>query len=356
MRFPQEGDKIDFAAAEQMFDRFLESGFSYVDTAYGYHDFQAEIAVRDCLVRRHPRERFELADKMPLWFVKEPADLDRLFNEQLEKTGAGYFDYYLLHSLTESTIALADQYGAWEYLLKQKERGLIRHLGFSFHDTAAVLDAVLTKHPEAEFVQLQLNYADWESPRVQSRLCYEVTQKHGKQVVVMEPVRGGSLAALPESARELLLAAAPDASIASWALRFVASLPGVMMVLSGMSDLAQMNDNLATFSPLNPLTGDERALIAQVQKILENTPLIPCTRCNYCTETCPAGIPIPNVLATLNDYRRYANQAYCRDRHAFAIKGKAPASACIQCGVCVSRCPQHIDIPEHLAEAARLFE
>lgn len=356
MRLPQQDGKIDFAATERMFDRFLEAGCSYVDTAYGYHDFQAEIAVRECLVRRHARDAFRLADKMPMWFVKERADVARLFDEQLQKTGVSYFDNYLLHAMNAKNFALAERTGTWEELRLRQARGQLRHLGFSFHDTAEVLEQALQAHPEVEFVQLQINYADWESARVQARLCYETAERHGCRVIVMEPVRGGALAVLPEAARALLSAAAPAASVASWALRFAASLPCVDVVLSGMSDLAQMEDNLKTFSPLVPLSEAERALLGRVQQILAAAPVVPCTRCGYCTETCPAGIPIPSVFSALNDYRTFANPAYAQNRYRTFCDGKAPASACTRCGMCASRCPQHLDVPELLREAAALFE
>lgn len=355
MRLPTVNGEVDVKECEKLFDRFLEGGFTYFDTAYGYHDYKSELVVREALVKRHPRESFLLADKMPVWLVKESADLERLFSEQLEKTGAGYFDYYLLHALSEARIETADAVDAWGFVLKKKEEGLIKHVGFSFHDTPEVLDKVLSAHPQVEFVQLQINYADWESERVESRRCYEVARRHGKAVIIMEPVRGGSLADLRSPIGDPFKKAAPDKSFASWALRYAASLEGVLMVLSGMSAMEQVVDNMATFSPMVPLDEQERKVVEEVREALEKAPTIPCTRCNYCTETCPQGIPIPSILASLNDDAAYG-EAYAKRQYASATKDKSFASACIECEVCLSRCPQHISITDHLKAAAEKFE
>lgn len=356
MRLPQRDGKIDFAATERMFDRFLEAGCSYVDTAYGYHDFQAEIAVRECLVRRHARDAFRLADKMPMWFVKERADVARLFDEQLQKTGVSYFDNYLLHAMNAKNFALAERTGTWEELRLRQARGQLRHLGFSFHDTAEVLEQALQAHPEVEFVQLQINYADWESERVQARRCYETAERHGCRVIVMEPVRGGALAVLPEAARALLTAAAPAASVASWALRFAASLPCVDVVLSGMSDLAQMEDNLQTFSPLVPLSEAERALLGRVQQILAAAPVVPCTDCRYCVKGCPQGVKIPAIFDAYNTYLVYNHLEGARGSYRMRTQDGGGARNCIACGACEEVCPQKIDIIRQLREAADVLE
>ena len=355
MRLPVAHGQVDLKETEKLFDRFLAAGFTYFDTAYGYHDYKSELAVREALVKRHPRESFLLADKMPVWLAKEPADLDRLFNEQLEKTGAGYFDYYLLHALGGKNLEAADAVDAWSFALKKKDEGLVKRVGFSFHETPETLEKILYAHPEMEIVQLQINYADWESERVQSRRCYETARRHGKDVIIMEPVRGGSLAQLQPSLAAPFEAYAPDATLASWALRFCASLDGVIMVLSGMSDMAQVEDNIKTFSPLSALDQAERAVVEKVREALAKIPSIPCTRCNYCTETCPAEIPIPAILRALNDSRIYGD-AYAAAQYASACKDKAQASACLGCEGCLFRCPQHIKITEHLREAASKFE
>lgn len=275
MRLPVAHGQVDLKETEKLFDRFLAAGFTYFDTAYGYHDYKSELAVREALVKRHPRESFLLADKMPVWLAKEPADLDRLFNEQLEKTGAGYFDYYLLHALGGKNLEAADAVDAWSFALKKKDEGLVKRVGFSFHDTPETLEKILSAHPEMEFVQLQINYADWESERVQSRRCYETARRHGKDVIIMEPVRGGSLAQLQPFLAAPFEAYAPDATLASWALRFCASLDGVIMVLSGMSDMAQVEDNIKTFSPLSALDQAERAVVEKVREALAQIPSIP---------------------------------------------------------------------------------
>ncbi|MDD6046252.1 MAG: aldo/keto reductase [bacterium] len=355
MRLPITQGQVDQKETEKLFDRFLAAGFTYFDTAYGYHDYKSEIFVREALVKRHPRESFLLADKMPVWLAKEEADLARLFNEQLEKTGAGYFDYYLLHALGGKNLEAANAVDAWSFVQKKKEEGLVKRIGFSFHDTPEVLETILSAHPEMEFVQLQINYADWENERVQSRRCYETARRHGKDVIIMEPVRGGSLAQLQPPLAAPFQAYAPEATLASWALRFCASLEGVIMVLSGMSAADQVEDNLKTFSPLQPLSAEERAVVEEVREAFAKVPSIPCTRCNYCTETCPAEIPIPGILRALNDSRIYGD-AYAKKQYANACKDKALASECLNCESCIYRCPQHIPITEHLREAAEKFE
>ena len=268
---PKEQNRVDEAQVCAMVDRFLERGYTYFDTAYMYHGGESENVVRRTLVERHPRERFLLADKMPLFHFR-PEDTEEeqaaLFQEQLDKCGVTYFDYYLLHSVTAAGYEIARRLRTFEFLAEQKAQGRIRRLGFSFHDKADVLDRILTEHPEVEFVQLQLNYLDWEDERVQSRKCYETVRRHGKQVVVMEPVKGGKLAKLPEEAAAILRQAHPDWSPASWAIRFAAGLEGVVMVLSGMSDMSQLEENTAFMAAPAPLTGEERALLAQVAELL----------------------------------------------------------------------------------------
>lgn len=356
MRLPMENEKIDMAEMIRMVDAYLDAGFCYFDTAFGYHGGASETSLKEALVARYPRERFLLADKMPVWRVGQGEKTEDLFATQLERTGAGYFDLYLLHALSKESNVTAEKHGVWEYLTAQKTAGKIRHLGFSFHDTAAVLDDILTRHPEAEFVQLQLNYFDWESESVQSRLCYETAQQHKKPVIVMEPVRGGSLAVLPEKVRQNFLAASKEASMASWALRFAASLPGVMMVLSGMSKKEQMTDNLKTFSDFLPLTQTERELCFSAAKQLREIPTIPCTGCAYCTEDCPQSIAIPKILRALNNYATFGNLDTAKQNYRMAVKDKGAASDCIGCGACSARCPQHIAVPEKMQQAALLFE
>ena len=359
MRLPvlnDNGERIDLEQVNQMVDHFLEQGYTYFDTAYPYHMGFSERAVKSALVERHPRESFLLADKMPVFRVSKPEDAPAAFEEQLERTGAGYFDMYLLHAMSADRLKTVKDNRVWEYLLTEKARGRIRRLGFSFHDTPEVLDQILNDLPEAEFVQLQINYADWEDEEVQSRRCYEVAVRHGKPVVVMEPIRGGSLASDRSACAPLLQKADPEASMASWALRFVASLPGVAMILSGMSTLEQMEQNTTLFNTMKPLTGGERSILAEAAEMLRAAGAIPCTACKYCVEGCPAGIDIPSILDLLNEYARFGSLEGAKRSYGYRTRGKAPASACVNCGQCLNACPQHIESAVHMARAAELFE
>ena len=349
-------EAIDLEQVNQMVDHFLDQGFTYFDTAYPYHHGFSERAVKSALVERHPRESFLLADKMPIFRINEPGDVPATFEEQLERTGAGYFDLYLLHAMGAERMKTVRDCKVWEYLLQEKARGRIRRLGFSFHDTPEVLDSMLTELPEAEFVQLQINYADWEDEDVQSRRCYEVAQKHGKPVIVMEPIRGGSLASEKSACASLLQEADPKASLASWALRFTAGLPGVAMVLSGMSTLEQLRQNAALFNSMKPLSEQERAVLSQAAEMLRAAGTIPCTGCKYCVEGCPAQIDIPSVLDLLNEYARFGSLQSARRSYGFRTRGKGLASACVDCGQCLNVCPQRIESAVHMVRAAELFE
>lgn len=359
MRLPVlngKGDDIDLESVAKMADHFLQQGFTYFDTAYPYHNGFSERAVRKVLVERHPRESFLLADKMPVYKLNEEKDAPAAFEEQLERTGAGYFDFYLLHAMSADRLQKVKGLKVWQYLLQEKERGRIRRLGFSFHDSPEVLDQMLTELPEAEFVQLQINYADWEDQEVQSRRCYEVAQKHGKPVIVMEPIRGGSLASEKAVCTPLLKEADPEASPASWALRFVAGLPGVAMVLSGMSTLQQLEENVALFSRIKPLSEKEKALLVQAADMLRAAGAIPCTGCKYCVEGCPANIDIPAILDLLNEYARFGSLESAKRSYGFRTREKGLASACVSCGQCLDICPQHIESALHMEKAAELFE
>lgn len=353
-----EGAPVDVERVKGMVDAFMARGFTYFDTAYVYHDGASERIAKEALVDRYPRDSFTLATKMPGWLLKEPGDVERIFAEQLERTGAGYFDYYLMHNVAGDQIKMYEDFGCWEWARRMKDEGLIRHLGFSCHDTADVLDGLLTEHPEAEFVQLQLNYLDWEHEAVQARACYETAERHGVPVVVMEPVKGGTLAKLPDDAAALLAEADPAATQASWALRFAASLPNVKVVLSGMSDEAQMAENLDLLDPagFKPLDDTDRALLARVAGVFTSVETVGCTACRYCTPGCPQGIDIPAIIAALNTQRRYQDgRSDIMYTHALGA-GSARASACIACGQCEAACPQHLPIIEVLREAAGLFD
>ena len=359
MRLPiVDGDdeKIDIKQVSKMADYFLENGFTYFDTAYPYHHGFSERTVKTVLTERHPRDSFLLADKMPIFRIKEPKDVPETFEEQLERTGAEYFDMYLLHAMSAERMDTVRNCKVWEYLQKEKERGRISHLGFSFHDSPEVLDSMLKELTEAEFVQLQINYADWEDEDVQSRRCYETAQKHGKPVVVMEPIRGGSLASAKAVCAPVLKEASPDASLASWALRFVAGLPGVAMVLSGMSNFEQLEQNVSLFRSIQPLSADEQAALDRAGELLRKASTIPCTDCKYCAEGCPADINIPGILDLLNEYDRFGSLENARRSYGFRTKEKGLASACVKCGQCFEVCPQHIESAVHMARAAQLFE
>lgn len=362
MRLPKvedaSGERIDLGQVERMVDAFLDAGLTYFDTAYVYHDGQSERVAREALVERHPREAFTLATKLPAWKLEKPDDMQRIFDEQLERTGAGFFDYYLLHNVADEYIDIYERMGAWEWAQRLRDEGLIRHLGFSFHDTADVLDRLLTEHPEVEFVQLQINYLDWDHDVVQSGACYEVAERHGVPVVVMEPVKGGTLAKLPEDVAAPLTALDASASQASWALRFAASLPQVKMVLSGMSTEAQMADNLATLAPsaFKPLTQEERDALHEVVSRYTSVETVGCTACRYCTPGCPQGIDIPAIISCVNNRRRYRDSRSEMAYQRALTAGSARASACVACGQCESACPQHLPIIEVLKEAAEAFD
>lgn len=356
MRLPMIGEEVDIEQTNKMVDLFMKNGFTYFDTAYVYINGKSECAAKTCLVDRYPRESFQLATKMPLWDLKGEEELDKIFQEQLDRTGAGYFDFYLLHNLTSQSIDKVEEIDAFGWAMKKKAEGKIRHLGFSCHDKPDFIDRVLTKHPEAEFVQLQINYADWENENVQSRGCYEMVRKHGKSVIVMEPVKGGSLAVMADSVREVLTAADPKASPASWAIRYAASLDGLVTVLSGMSTMAQMEDNVSYMADFKPLSSDEQAVIAKAVERLNAIPQIACTACKYCVDGCPQKINIPGIFSAYNGFKLFNNEAGFKNRYKNTTKDGGVAGDCIQCGQCEGKCPQHLPIIEHLAEIAKVAE
>ena len=355
MRLPMINDSIDIEQVKDMTDLFLAKGFRYFDTAYGYNNGDSERAAKKALVERYPREEYLLATKLPAWAgPKTKEEAQRMLYTSLERTGAGYFDFYLLHNLGETRTESFDRFDIWNFLSKTKQAGLIRHLGFSIHDKAQVLDKILTEHPEMEFVQLQINYADWDNPRIESRLCYEVARKHGKPVIIMEPVKGGLLASPPPAVGKILKDADPGASTASWAMRFAASLDGVITVLSGMSDMAQMEDNISYMSDFKPLSKAERETISRAQSAISDIASIPCTSCAYCMDGCPQSIAIPGIFGAMNMLTVYKDEQAAKGSYFWSTKGinLSDASACIECGHCESVCPQHISIIEELKNAA----
>ena len=356
---PNDEGSIDLEQTKQMVDTFLQRGFTYFDTAWMYCAFKSENAVKDVLTSRHPRESYTLATKLHAAYIHSLDDRDAIFNTQREKTGVDYFDYYLLHDMGAEHYEIYKKYDCFAWIAEKKRRGLIKHIGFSFHDTAEVLDKILTEHPEMEFVQLQINYLDWDSEGVQSRKCYEVATKHGKPVIVMEPVKGGTLAKLPAAAEKLLRATNPEASVPSWAVRFAAGLPNVKMVLSGMSSTEQLLDNTGFMQDFVPLTQQEQAVIAQVVDTINASIAIPCTGCAYCTEGCPMHIAIPKYFSLYNadlqelKDKDFTSQGAYYDNLTLKF-GKA--SDCIGCGQCESVCPQHLPIIENLKRVAKQFE
>lgn len=358
---PADTAKIDYEQVKRMVDRYLKAGFNYFDTAAPYHNFgNSEIAFRECVAKRHPRDSYTLTDKLSFFIVQKAEELEDFFAGQLERCGVEYFDYYLLHSMTKEYLELAEQIGAFDFVQRKKAEGKIRHVGFSFHDKADVLEEILKRHPEMEYVQLQLNYVDWESNDVQSRLCYETAVRHGKQVLVMEPVKGGLLVNIPEEAKALLKQAAPEASLASWAIRFTASLPNVAMVLSGMSSMEQMEDNLSFMDRFQPLTEEERQIIQQVTEIILSKEAIACTGCRYCVDGCPQKIAIPDYFKFMNDIAKFGEPQVKKSKMNYNYfidhMGTGKASACIQCGQCERHCPQHLPIINYLKDTANTLE
>ena len=354
MRLPKVGEEIDVAQTSRMVDAFLAAGFTYFDTAYVYPG--SEEATRKALVERHPRDSYTLATKLNARVAKDAADARSELEQSLERTGAGYFDYYLLHALQDSNAKKYDAWGLWDFVKEEKARGRIRHYGFSFHGTPALLDKLLTEHPDVDFVQLQINYADWDNPEVTSGENYRIARAHGKQIVIMEPVKGGALADPPQEIKDLFDQTRPGMSYASWALRFAASLDGVLAVLSGMSNLAQMEDNLATFTQFGPVDQAERDAVARAQQILAHSAAIPCTGCGYCVDGCPRQIFIPKVFAAANKQLARNEPDQAREAYARAVEGRGKASDCIGCGQCEGACPQHLPVIEWLRKCAEILE
>ncbi|MDO4564400.1 MAG: aldo/keto reductase [Clostridia bacterium] len=355
MRLPKKDDAIDIEQVKAMVDEFLQAGFKYFDTAHAYEG--SEEAFKAAVATRYPRDSFFLATKLPVWSLKSREEAELRFNESLERTGLDYFDFYLLHSLGGSRSEICEQLGLWDMMQEKKRAGQIRYAGFSFHDKAEALDALLTKHPEADFVQLQINYADWLDPIIEAQKCYEVAKKHFKPIIVMEPVKGGTLARLPGEVEAIFKGADEGASPASFAIRFAASLCGVAVVLSGMSDMEQMRDNIRSLSGFEGLSETESGAIDEARTLLESYRSVACTACGYCLKSCPQAIQIPDTIAVLNRYRRFGGLEAAKTRYAKLgeREGKNPASACIDCGVCEEVCPQRLKIRDALKEAVGCF-
>ena len=354
MRLPEKDGTIDIEHLSRMVDAYMQSGMNYFDTAYVYHGGNSEKAIREALVKRYPRDRFMLATKLPAWCMKTPEDRDRIFNEQCERCGVDYFDFYLLHSIEDGGNGETyERLDCFNWALQKKAEGKIRHFGFSFHGSPAYLIQVLDKHPEVEFVQIQLNYADWKNPVVRSGELYEILHGRNIPMIIMEPVKGGTLASLTLELEAMYKAIRPEASVASWALRFVGSLPGVMTILSGMSTRDQMEDNLSTFRNFEPLSAEEKKTVEKVKTIMLNVPQIGCTSCRYCTPGCPMNISIPDVFRALNTMTLYGDVFRPKAFYGGVIGlGHGRASECIGCGQCEGVCPQHLPIISLLKEAS----
>ncbi len=354
MRLPMKDGEVDTEETSRMVDTFLENGFNYFDTAHGYLDGKSELALKDCLTGRYPRDRYLLTNKLTNSFFQKQEDIRPFLESQLEACGVAYFDFYLMHAQNAEVFKYFKECRAYETAFELKAEGKIRHVGLSFHDRPEVLEQILTEYPQIEIVQIQFNYVDYDNPTVQSRACYEVCRKFGKPVIVMEPVKGGNLVNLPEKAAEILREL-HGGSLASYAIRFAAGFPGIRMVLSGMSSLAQMQDNISYMKNFVPLNKRELAAIKDVQEVFNGLHLIPCTACRYCTDGCPQHIAIPDLFATMNSKKLYKdwNADYYYGIHTGPGRR---ASDCLKCGKCEKACPQHLPIRQLLEEVAKEFE
>lgn len=357
MRLPEKDGKIDREEVCRMVDEYMDAGLNYFDTAYVYHGGKSEIEAGAALVKRYPRDSFMLATKLPAWELKTEADRDRIFNEQLERAGVDYYDFYLLHSVEDGNIDTYERLDCFKWGLQKKEEGKIKHFGFSFHGSPELLSKVLDEHPEMEFVQIQLNYADWNNPVVRSGKLYQILHERNIPMIIMEPVKGGTLAKLKPELEEKYKAVRPNDSIASWAFRFVASFPGVITILSGTTHEDQMHDNIKTFSDFEPLSEKEKSVIDDVTKIMLDIPQIGCTACKYCCDGCPMKISIPDVFRVINTMTLYNEDFRPRAFYKGLVNsGKGKAADCVACGQCEGVCPQHLPIINLMKEAAEKLD
>ena len=354
LRIPQKDGEYDIEGMFPVVDAAMAGGCNYFDTAYSYLNGMSETGLRKALVERYPRESFKIATKLAGYRITDKADCRRQFDEQLQRCGVTYFDVYMLHWLNKKHYAIAEKYDEFGFLQRLKESGEARATGFSYHDTPELLDEILSAHPEVDYVLLQINYLDWDSPAIQSRRCYETAVRHGKKVIVMEPVKGGTLAALPGEAERLLCALSPGQSMSSYALRFAMDLPGVEIVLSGMNQVTQVEDNLQDFEPL---TDREREALTQAAGLLNNSVAVGCTACGYCLKYCPKAIPVPEYFKLYNELKRHPGDDWKIVPVYSRMAQKHPAaSGCIGCGSCEAHCPQHLSIRDYLKDVAASFE
>lgn len=354
MRLPRKGPLIDHAEFSKMIDAFMEAGFNYFDTAHGYMEMRSETALKKCLTSRYPRESYILVDKLSDGFFKKESQIRPFFEKQLKACGVEYFDFYLMHAQNATNFEKYKACRAYETAFELKAEGKIRHVGLSFHDKANVLEQILTEYPEIEVVQIQFNYLDYEDESVEGRKCYEVCRKFNKPVIVMEPVKGGSLVNLPDEAKQVL-ADLNGGSPASYAIRFAASFEGIFMVLSGMGNMDMLTENIGFMKDFKPFTDEEYAAVRKVCDIMNAQNLIPCTACRYCVDGCPVNIPIPELFACMNDKKQFKNwnaDYYYKEVHT---KEKGKASDCIGCGKCEAACPQHLPIRKLLKDVAKEF-
>ncbi|MDD3920070.1 MAG: aldo/keto reductase [Eubacteriales bacterium] len=355
---PNDATSVNIELLTKMVDLYLARGNNYFDTAYRYCDFASEPALKETLTSRYPRDSYELTDKITLGFIKSEEEQQPYILNQLERCGVDYFDNYLIHNMNAAFYEKAKQFHTFEFLQRIKQEGLCIKTGISFHGTPDLLEEILQHYPAIDLVQLQLNYCDWEDAGIQSRRCYEICVKHQKTVLVMEPIKGGNLANLPQEAAALFRAKHPDWSQASWAIRFAASLPHVYRVLSGMSTLEQAEDNTGYMQDFSPLTDEETELCMQAAAIIKSNTAIPCTGCRYCEGDCPKNIAISNYFALFNEEKRasvnYVHAAGFYYKALTQTRGKA--SDCIACGLCEKNCPQRLTIREHLKNVAATFE
>ena len=365
MRLPltdqNDQKSLDLENVQQMVDEFMARGFNYFDTAWMYHGGVSETIIKKCLLGKYPRDSFTVTDKLPDYILGPGRTPQDVFDTQIERTGLDYFDYYLIHDTNAGSIGTFEEYRCFEFVEKLQDKGLVKHIGLSHHDGPELLEEILIRHPRIEFVQLQINYLDWDSLGVRARECYEVAVKYGKKVLVMEPVKGGTLAQVPEAVERHIKEADPDMSVASWAIRFAASWPEVYMVLSGMSDMEQLRDNLSYMEDFRPLDEKEMDIVKRAVDIINSNIAVDCTGCNYCTAVCPMNVQIPRLFSLYNaDLQEAESKGWSSHEELYnnlvLEEGIGVASDCIECGACEDRCPQHLAIREHLKEVAAHFE
>ena len=351
---PDDNSSIDQELLSRLVDEFMRAGYSYFETGYAYHLMGAEDALRIALTERYPRESFILADKMPTYNLDTVENLEKIFTEQVRRLQVTWFDYYLIHNLGESRYPKAEELGVFDFLLRKRVEGLVRKIGFSFHGTPDLLEEILISHPEVDVVQLQINYLDWEHISIQSRRCYEIARGFRKPIIVMEPVKGGMLASPPIAVRRIFKGAEPNTSVASWAVRFAANLEGIITVLSGMSNIEQMRDNLSCMKDFAGLTKVQMSTLKQAQDEMQRIPLIPCTSCDYCAKVCPENVGISGSFTAMNYLTLYDNRASASGQEKWLVAGhgKKKAADCIKCGKCEKVCPQHISIRKELSKVA----